>query len=76
MGQEKSTSQDKGSSDGSSDEAIGRPGEWREGRYQQSGKPVDRAVNDTKESQADSHDTTSTPVTRKDYEGSPKGNPR
>jgi hypothetical protein len=65
-----------GQDKGSSDEAIGRPEEWREGRYQQPGKPVDRAVNEPKESQADSHDTTSTPVTRKDYEGSPKGNPR
>ena len=54
---------------GSSDESIGRPGEWREGRYQQPGKPVERSVKDPQESEADSHDTVSTPVTRKDYEG-------
>jgi hypothetical protein len=51
---------------GSSDEAIGRPAEWREGRYQRGGHSVDRTV----EKPADSDqptDPVSTPVTQKDY---------
>ena len=53
---------------GSSDEAIGRPKEWREGRYQEANKPVDQTV-DT-ESQPDDESTKpkDAPVTRKDYE--------
>ena len=58
-------SSNQGPSTGSSDEAIGRPKQWREGRYQQPGKPVDRSVTTP---QTHSHDTKSTPVTRKDYE--------
>jgi hypothetical protein len=30
---------------GSTDESIGRPGDWREGRYQRSGARVDQSVN-------------------------------
>jgi hypothetical protein len=59
---------DQGSSKGSSDEAIGRPKEWREGRYQQPGKPVDRSVIIPTDAENQHHDTISTPVTRKDYE--------
>ncbi len=62
-----------GISKGSSDEAIGRPAEWREGRYQESDKPVDPTVKrppggEVPTTPAQGADT---PVTRKDYEGSP-----
>ncbi len=45
---------------GSSDEAIGRPKEWREGRYQQSNKPVDQSVNNPSQSNDEPHDTVGT----------------
>lgn len=51
---------------GSSDEAIGRPKEWKEGRYQQAGKPVDETV--TSEPEAEPPSPPSAPVTRADYE--------
>ena len=51
---------------GSSDEAIGRPDEWREGRYQRGGHPVDRSVDKSSETDH-ARDTVSTPVTEKDY---------
>jgi hypothetical protein len=53
---------------GSSDEDIGRPGPWREGRYQQPGKPVDESVISPSERTEGTTDPVSTPVTRKDYE--------
>jgi hypothetical protein len=53
---------------GSSDEAIGRPPDWREGRYERPGKPVDTAVNDPSQKAPPSPDPASTPVTREDYE--------
>ena len=58
----------KGSSDpkGSSDEAIGRPEEWREGRYQRGGQPVDQSVDKSPET-GQPGDPVSTPVTQKDY---------
>ena len=52
--------------EGTSGEAIGRPGPWKEGRYQEDGKPVVETV--TKEPQAKPQEPVSTPVTRKDYE--------
>jgi hypothetical protein len=59
-----------GSSKGSSDEAIGRPAEWREGRYQESGKSVDETV--IEPARAEDPKTpgkaAGTPVTREDYE--------
>lgn len=51
---------------GSSDEAIGRPGPWSEGRYQEKGEPVDESV--TKEPQALPKGPPSTPVSREEYE--------
>lgn len=61
-------------SKGTSDEAIGRPKEWREGRYQQPGKPADVSVKDAPQGEAQpSAHPVSTPVTRKDYEGPPGG---
>ena len=45
---------------GSSDEAIGRPKEWREGRYQQADKPVDPSVNDPSQTSDEPHDTVGT----------------
>jgi hypothetical protein len=57
-------------SKGSSDEAIGRPAEWREGRYQESGKPVDRTVNEPARIRDPKtpDKAAGTPVTRDDYE--------
>jgi hypothetical protein len=52
--------------DGSSDQDIGRPGVWREGRYQQPGGEVDESV--TKEPQALPKKPVSNPVSEKDYE--------
>ncbi len=57
-------------SQGSSDESIGRPQEWREGRYQRAGKPVDQSVNaPDKNDKGDA--IVSTPVTGEDYENLP-----
>jgi hypothetical protein len=53
---------------GSSDESIGRPKEWREGRYEQPGKPVDSSVRKPRQKDDTPPDTISTPVTKKDYE--------
>ncbi|MDP9065343.1 MAG: hypothetical protein M3O06_05700, partial [Pseudomonadota bacterium] len=53
---------------GVADEAIGRPSEWREGRYEQAGKSVEKSVNDPAQREEKAPDTTSTPVTRRDYE--------
>jgi hypothetical protein len=55
-------------SEGSSDESIGRPKEWREGRYQRPGAPVDRSVVKPAQTHDESPDRVSTPVTKKDYE--------
>jgi hypothetical protein len=46
--------------DGSSDQSIGRPADWREGRYQQPGQPVDQSVNKPSEATAEPHDTVGT----------------
>jgi hypothetical protein len=54
--------------DGSSDESIGRPSEWREGRYEKAGRPVEQSVLKKKGEASAPPDTTSTPVTQKDYE--------
>ncbi len=53
---------------GSADEAIGRPQEWRENRYQQPGKPIDQSVKNKPGNQDAPKDTVSTPVTRRDYQ--------
>ena len=45
---------------GSSDEAIGRPSEWREGRFQQRGGALDQSVNKPSEANAEPHDTVGT----------------
>lgn len=55
-------------SKGSSDKSIGRPAEWREGRYQQPGKPVDESVQIPPDERNRSREPISTPVTRRDYE--------
>ncbi len=57
---------EKNTPSGSSDESIGRPGPWREGRYQEKGVPVDESV--TKEPQALPKDPPSKPVSREEYE--------
>lgn len=51
---------------GSSDEAIGRPGEWREGRYQRGGDSVDQSVEQPPNTDQP-RDVVSAPVTQKDY---------
>ncbi len=53
---------------GKSDESIGRPAEWSEGRYQESGKPVSHSVAEPSRKNPPPPDTVSTPVTRQDYE--------
>ena len=58
------------STDGSSDEAIGRPKQWKEGRYQQPGKSVNEDV-EKEPGEAPTPTPESTPVTRKDYEKLP-----
>jgi hypothetical protein len=55
-------------SKGSSDEAIGRPKQWREGRYQQPGKPVEDTVETGTETPAVPDGSNGVPVTREDYE--------
>jgi hypothetical protein len=53
--------------EGSSDESIGRPTAWREGRYEKAGAPIDKTV--VKRPGEAPPDTTSTTVTQKDYLG-------
>ena len=53
--------------EGSSDESIGRPAEWREGRYEKAGSALDNSV--VKKPGEIAPDTTSTTVTEKDYLG-------
>jgi hypothetical protein len=51
-----------------SDEDIGRPGPWGEGRYRRKGQRIDQSVR-TPAGTVPTHDTpVSTPVTREDYE--------
>ena len=54
---------------GTTDESIGRPGVWREGRYQQSGEALDNSV--TAEQAASepkiAHQPVSTPVHLDEY---------
>jgi hypothetical protein len=56
------------SSEGSKDEAIGRPGPWKEGRYQRPGQSVDQSVRTPAGTSPNPDQPASTPVTRKDYE--------
>lgn len=57
-----------GNPEGSSDESIGRPADWREGRYQQPGKAVDESVVEPVQRDQPPPEPPSKPVTRKDYE--------
>jgi hypothetical protein len=61
-----SSTPDPATPGGSSDESIGRPGPWREGRYQEKGEPVDESV--TKEPQALPKEPPSKPVNQSEYE--------
>jgi hypothetical protein len=45
---------------GSTDESIGRPADWREGRYQRSGARVDQSVNQPAQTDDEPHDTVGT----------------
>ena len=45
---------------GSTDQSIGRPADWREGRYQRSGAPVDQSVNRPSQTDDEPHDTVGT----------------
>jgi hypothetical protein len=45
---------------GSTDQSIGRPGNWREGRYQRSGARVDQSVNQPSQTDDEPHDTVGT----------------
>ncbi|MDP8984446.1 MAG: hypothetical protein M3N97_05290 [Pseudomonadota bacterium] len=57
---------------GSSDESIGRPEQWREGRYEQPGKEQpgkpDPSVKRSPRTDEVPPDRVSTPVTEEDYE--------
>jgi hypothetical protein len=57
---------------GSTDESIGRPAGWREGRYQRSGAPVDQSVTPPASSRANRPKSPPAeqlkPVTLRDYE--------
>jgi hypothetical protein len=53
---------------GSSDESIGRPEEWREGRYQRTGTSPKQTVVTPPRTKPASNDPVSTPVTQRDYE--------
>jgi hypothetical protein len=54
---------------GSTDESIGRPGNWREGRYQRSGARVDESVIEpAQQNPPPPPAERERPVTRKDYE--------
>jgi hypothetical protein len=55
-------------SEGSTDEDIGRPGPWKEGRYQEPGQSVDQSVKTPPGTSPNPDNRVSTPVTRKDYE--------
>jgi hypothetical protein len=57
----------QGTDDATTDESIGRPPVWREGRYEKPGMPKDVSV--LKKPGEVSPDTTSTTVTKKDHEG-------
>ncbi|MDB6085700.1 MAG: hypothetical protein JWN43_3581 [Gammaproteobacteria bacterium] len=57
-----------GDTKGTSEESIGRPKQWREGRYEQPGKPVDRSVIPPSHKDDAPGDTTSTAVTEDEYE--------
>jgi hypothetical protein len=54
--------------EGSTNEAIGRPGPWKEGRYQRPGQSVDQSVQTPAGTSPSSDVPISTPVTRTDYE--------
>jgi hypothetical protein len=45
---------------GSTDESIGRPGNWQEGRYQRGGTRVDQSVNQPSQTDDEPHDTVGT----------------
>jgi hypothetical protein len=54
-------------SEGSSNEDIGRPGPWKEGRYQRRGQSVDQTVQTPPGTPPSVDNPVSTTVTRKDY---------
>jgi hypothetical protein len=54
--------------DDKSDQAIGRPDEWSEGRYSNADNVTDGEAESGAQRRDESHEIRSTPVTRKDYE--------
>ena len=56
-------------STGSTDEDVGRPGPWKEGRYQRLGESVEQSVRTPPGTSPGGKTPPSAPVTRKDYEG-------
>lgn len=57
-----------------SDESIGRPAEWREGRYEKSDEPLSPGVAEPERRDPGSQHIVSTPVTPQDYR-QPEANP-
>jgi hypothetical protein len=49
---------------GSTDQAIGRPGNWREGRYQRSGARIDQSVNQPSQTEHEPDATVGTQTSR------------
>jgi hypothetical protein len=62
---------------GSTDDSIGRPGNWREGRYQRDGARVDQSVNQPSQTDDEPHDTvgTQTPPASSPRANRPKSPP-
>lgn len=57
-----------GTSKGTKNEEIGRPGPWGEERYQKPGQSVDESVRTPPGEVPNADNRASTPVTRRDYE--------
>ena len=62
---------DKGGAEpqGTSGEAIGRPGPWSENRYEKKNQPLDQSVLTPPGASPNVDKPASTPVTRRDYTG-------
>lgn len=56
-----------GKDKGTTDEDIGRPGPWTEGRYQSTEQPLDQSVLTLPDTPEDPDKPASTPVTWRDY---------
>ena len=69
-GRPRANDDDPAAPTGSTDQAIGRPGNWREGRYQRSGARIDQSVTQTSRANRPKSPPADQlkPVTLRDYE--------